>query len=235
MVCVQKIPNRTAAPARCEAFQAYLKELDLYPLPFPTLLAFAVIELDVLHALYQLYHLALFQSGLVEPLDVKLPPIAHKERNPCHIQSIAHKENGQHHHVIIGQNTQIYNEIHYRKHDTHAVAQQKVLYPPMVTYALQDVARHAGIEKLQGHGRKFDQEIGYQRNVDTRIHVQHNPRTDVVDAQRGHEKPQLRQKYQGDDIQIAPIDALIHHRLRKERDDDLYSLCTKPVDNLYGS
>ena len=56
-------------------FQANLKELDLYPLPLPTLLAFAIIELDVLHALYQLYHLALFQSGLVEPLDIKFPPI----------------------------------------------------------------------------------------------------------------------------------------------------------------
>ena len=104
-------------------FQANLKELDLYPLPLPTLLAFAIIELDVLHALYQLYHLALFQSGLVEPLDIKFPPIAHKERNPCHIQSIAHEKYDQHHRVVISQYAQIYNEIHYRKHDTHAVAQ----------------------------------------------------------------------------------------------------------------
>ena len=69
----------------------------------------------------------------------------------------------------------------------------------MVSNTLQDVARHARIEKLQGHSRKFDQEIGNQRNIDARIHVQHNPRTDVVDAQRGHKETQLCQKYQGDD------------------------------------
>ena len=92
----------------------------------------------------------------------------------------------------------------------------------MVSNTLQDVARHARIKKLQGHGRKFDQEIGNQRNVDARIHVQHNPRTDVVDAQRGHKETQLCQKYQGDDIQISPVDTLVYHRLRKERQHHLY-------------
>ena len=92
----------------------------------------------------------------------------------------------------------------------------------MVSNTLQDVARHARIEKLQGHSRKFDQEIGNQRNIDARIHVQHNPRTDVVDAQRGHKETQLCQKYQGDDIQISPVDTLVYHRLRKERQHHLY-------------
>ena len=65
-----------------EPLQTYLEELYLYAFPFPAFLPLAVVEFDVLHALNQLYHLALLQSGLVEALYVQLSSETHEEGNP---------------------------------------------------------------------------------------------------------------------------------------------------------
>ena len=70
----------------------------------------------------------------------------------------------------------------------------------MVTNALQNVTCHARVEELQGHGGEFYQEVCYELNINARVHVEHDPRTDVVDAQCGDEEPELGKKNQCDDI-----------------------------------
>lgn len=205
-----------------ESVQTNLEKLNLYPLPFPPFLPLAVVQFDVLHALNQLYHLALLNGRLAETLDVQFPAVAHEEGNPCHIQRVACHKDAQHGHVVIGQYAEVDEEVDQREHNAYAVAQQEVLYPPVVADTLQYVARHAGIEELQGHGGELYEEIGNERDVDAGVHVEGNPRTDVVDAERGHEEEQLGHQYHRDDVHVAPVDALVHHGLREEGQDQLY-------------
>ena len=58
-----------------QPFHADAKKPHLHTLPLPALLTLTVVELDVLHSLYQLNHLVAFGSRLAEALIVQFTAI----------------------------------------------------------------------------------------------------------------------------------------------------------------
>ena len=108
-----------------QTFHADAKQVHLDTLPFPPLLSFTIIELDVLHTLYHLYQTALFKGRLVETTDIKLPAVAHEGKHPDDVECITHDENTQYSQVIVGQYTHKYDEIEQGKDNVHRIAEQE--------------------------------------------------------------------------------------------------------------
>ena len=158
-----------------QTFQSNLEKFDLYTFPFPAFLPLAVVELNVLHALNQLYHLALLLCRLVKTLDVQFPAIAHEERDPDHIQCVAYNEYRHHQYIVICKDGKENHKVDKREHYAHAVREQKILYAPVVTNALQYVAGHARVEELQRHCCQLYKEVGYKLDINARVHVEHYP------------------------------------------------------------
>ena len=144
------------ARTRASSFLTVLTEVvDSRFLPFCENDVSMPRPLQKVHALHQLYHLALLQSRLVETLDVQFSAIAHKERNPYYIQGVAYDKYCKYEHIVISKNGKVNYKVDEREYNAHTIGKQEVLDTTMFTDALQNVASHARVEELQRHGGKL--------------------------------------------------------------------------------
>lgn len=91
----------------------------------------------------------------------------------------------------------------------------------MVADALHDVARHLRVEIVERQFHELHQEVGDERDVHTRVDVEHDPAADEADCELGGEERELGNEHKGDEAEVAVPDADIDEGLREEGEDEL--------------
>ena len=196
-----------------------LEQPRLDALPLPAFLLLAVVELDLLHAVDELYDVALVGSRLLEAHVVQLAAALHEEQDPADIERTAQQEDAENRRVVAAHHGSVDDE----RHDGHRHAQQRTreerLDAVVVADTLHDVAHHLRIEEDDRKAHELGQEIRNERNADPGGHVQHQPRADEVVGRLAQHQHHLRDEHHHHEREIARADALVHDRLREERQD----------------
>lgn len=118
--------------------------------------------------------------------------------------------------MIRSQHDAVHEQRHDRKQRGERCPRQELLDAAVVADALHDVARVAAVEKRNGQPQQFGKEIGEDAQIEPDADVHQNPRPDEVDRNLTHEQQQLRHQNELDKVQVAGLDAHVHHGLREE-------------------
>ena len=200
--------------------QTDVEQFHLYALPLPSLAPLAVVELDLLHGRDHLHQRALFGRCLLEPY-VEVAAALHEGGHPQYVAAVARKEYAEYERAVDGEHHREHQEVDHREERRERRAHQKLLYAAVVADALQYVAHIAGVEEVERQPHQLAQEVGYERYVDARRHVEHDPASDEIHRRLRRRQHELRYQYEHDEPQIAPVDAGVDQRLRKKREDQL--------------
>ena len=142
-----------------EPFDGDLEQPRLDALPFPAFLLFAVVELDVLHAVDELHDIALVGCRLLEAHVVELAAALHEEQNPADVERTARQEDAEYRRVVAAHDGSVDDE----RHDGHRHAQQRTreerLDAVVVIDSLHDVAHHLRIEERDGKTHELGQKV----------------------------------------------------------------------------
>ena len=204
------------------ALKAHLEQLYLYPLPFPTFLFLAAVELYLLHAGDKLHHVALVGGALLEPLVVEFPPPLEEKHDPAYVHGAAQKEYHQYPEVVHRHD----GGVHYQGYNGEDYAYkrigQKGLYPVVVAYPLHDVAHHLNVEERYGKLHQLDQEIRYQRYADPAGDVEVYPAPQEAVGRLAQAEDQLGHEHHHHERHVAVADTGIHERLGQEGKSQAY-------------
>ena len=136
-----------------------LEQPRLDALPLPAFLLLAVVELDVLHAIDELYDVALVGRRLLEAHVVQLAAALHEEQDPADIERAAQQEDAENRRVVAAHHGSVDNE----RHDGHRHAQQRTreerLDAVIVIDSLHDVAHHLRVEEGDGKTHELGQKV----------------------------------------------------------------------------
>ena len=142
-----------------QAFDVYFEQLCLYAFPFPPFLPFAGAQLYLLHAVHQLHYGALVGALLGKALVVQLCPFLHEEPDIGHVERTSSHKDKEYHAVVQQQHNAENKQVEHGEHHAEAASGQEVLYARVVVDALQDVARHLGVEVAHGELHHLDEEV----------------------------------------------------------------------------
>lgn len=91
----------------------------------------------------------------------------------------------------------------------------------MVVHALHQVTHQFGVEERHGEFQQFDEEIGYERDVDAHADVKQYPAADEVHAGAADGQYKLPQQDKVYDAEVLMGDAYIYDGLCEEGEDEL--------------
>lgn len=185
-------------------------------LPFPPLLPLAVVELYLLHPLNELDEFALLARRLIEALDVEFAAELHEGEDPRHIKAVAEEEDTEDERMVVAEDGGKDEEVGDGEDDVQRIAHKERFDAGVVANALHDIARHLRVEVVQRQLHEFHQEVGYQRDVDARVDVEHNPTADETHGKLGGEESELGNEDERDETEVAVPDAHVNECLREE-------------------
>ena len=90
---------------------------------------------------------------------VQFGALLHEEPDVCDVQGASSHENKEYHAAVHQQHNAEDDNIEYGKDDAEAASRQEILYAFVVVDALQDVARHLGVEVAHGELHHLDEEV----------------------------------------------------------------------------
>src|SRR5690606_6844579 len=143
-----------------------IEQACLYKFPLPSFLLFRIVHFDLLHAVDQFDHRALFLAQLGKAFVIKFPPAFHKIQDPQDIDNAPSQKYQKYRKAIINEYRPEYKKIKKRKQGTEGGSGQQVFYPAVVPDALHDVPCHPGVKVGNGQVHQLDKEIRYQGDID---------------------------------------------------------------------
>ncbi len=109
-------------------------------------------------------------------------------------------------------------KIHQRKCGIDGRAREKGLYPVIIVQPLHDISCHSCVEERYWQFHQLDQEIGGERNIDTRADMQQYPAPQELNGGGACKQHQLTDQQQVNELHIFSGDANIHQALSKKKE-----------------
>ena len=200
-----------------ETLYVYLEQPCLYALPFPPLLPLAGAQLYLLHAVHKLHHRALVGALLGKALVVQFGAFLHEEPDVGDVQRAASCEDKEDHTAVEQQHDAENQEVEHGEHYAEAASRQEVLDAGMVVDALQDIARHLGVEVAHRQLHQLDEKVGDEGDVDACAQMQQYPSAYKLHGAAAEGQHQLGDEHQVYEAEVLVVDAEVHDGLREER------------------
>ena len=91
----------------------------------------------------------------------------------------------------------------------------------MVVHSLHQVAHQFGVEERHGKFQQFDEEVGYQGDIDAHADMEQYPSADKIHTGAAYGQYELSQQDQVNDSQILMGNTYIYDGLCKKRENKL--------------
>ena len=219
---VYQYRSRVLVLPQRKAPDVHFEQPCLYAFPFPPLLLLAGTQLYLLHAVHQLHHRALVGALLGKPLVVQFRPFLHEEPDVGDVECAPSHEDKENHAAVHQQHDAEYQDVEGGERHAEAASGQEVLYARVVVDALQDVARHLGVEVAHRELHHLDEEVRNQGDVDACAQMQQYPSAYELHGAAAEGQHQLGNEHQVDKSEILVVDAEVHDALREEGEHQLY-------------
>ena len=118
--------------------------------------------------------------------------------------------------VVAEQYTAKHDETEQGKGDVQHLCGKEFLYPVMVVHSLHQVAHQFGVEERHGKFQQFDEEVGYQGDIDAHADMEQYPSADKIHTGAAYGQYELSQQDQVNDSQVLMGNTYIYDGLCKK-------------------